>query len=99
VKDKHVDAVGFGNSEGNYFNKRKKCQDQYVLCLDSEATFDKITYVRLESNTCVNFLSSSKEDQSNIFLILNGIQCEYLAEMIIDLSHIEECVGAASSEE
>jgi hypothetical protein len=79
MKDKHVDTLAFGNSEGKYFNK--------------------ITYVRLESNTCLRFLSSSQEDQSNVFLIRNGIQCEYFGEMIIDLPYIAECAGEANGEE
>ena len=41
-----------------------------------------------EPNTCVNFISSLSEEQSCVFLILINIQCEYLAEMIIDWPQI-----------
>ncbi len=41
-----------------------------------------------ESNTWVAFSFSVSENQYRAFLILNGIQYEYLEEIIIDLSQI-----------
>jgi hypothetical protein len=78
----------------------KKHQDQYVLWLETETNVHNEELKKNLSNmynnfqvygepsTCVNFILSLSEDEGSAFLILDGIHCQYLAEMIIDLPHI-----------
>jgi hypothetical protein len=76
----------------------KKHHDQYyVLWLEIEINTDNEelkknlsnTYNNFQiyddPNTCINFVSNLPIDEINVFLILIGIECEHIAEMIIDL--------------